>query len=64
MYLSNETVECICLIQDYCQTKALILASFWQSRARGMTRNKRNKHKLDQGLNWVISVDPCTRGGF
>ena len=41
-----ETLEHLCLIQDYCQPKALILTSFWQSRARGVNRNKRNRYKL------------------
>ena len=31
---------------DYCQTKAMILTSFWPNRARGVNRNKRNRYKL------------------
>ena len=41
-----ETLEHLCLIQDYCQTKAWILTSFWPDRARGVNRNKRNRYKL------------------
>ena len=41
-----ETLEHLFLIQDYCQTKALNLTSFWPNRARGMNRNKRNRYKL------------------
>ena len=41
-----ETLEHFCLIQDYCQTKALNLTSFWPNRARGVNRNKRNGYKL------------------
>ena len=41
-----ETLERLCLIQDYYQTKAWILTSFWPDRARGMNRNKRNGYKL------------------
>ena len=41
-----ETLERLCLIQDYCQTKALNLTSFWPNRARGVNRNKRNRNKL------------------
>ena len=45
-FQASETLECLCLIQDYCQTKGWILTSFWPNRARGMNTNKRNRYKL------------------
>ena len=60
-----ETLVHLCFIQDYCQTKALILTSFWQSRARGVNGNKRNRYKLLNlaNIEWSMYKERILRWG-